>query len=149
MPSVVPQATLVLAFKGDLDLDTATLKGMLLTSSYVPNPDHKFVSNIVANECSVSGYTGGYGGAGRKTLSSVTIAEDTTNNRCVIDAADPATWVALGAGNTLGFIAIIREFTSDAASPVLAVLEFSSTLLTNGGDVAVQFSADGMFYTQH
>jgi hypothetical protein len=130
------------------ELSSATLKVMLLKNSYTLNPDHKFVSDLTpgTHEASVSGYTGGFGGAGRKTLSGKTITEDTTNNRATFDATDPATWTALGAGNTLRYCAIVEEITSDAASRVIAVLDFGSDYITNGGDFSVAFNAAGIAY---
>jgi hypothetical protein len=151
MASTVPQYALVAAMTGALDLDTDALKVMLLKSTYVPNPDHKFAASLTASECDATNYAGGFGGAGRKTLASKTVTEDTANNRARFDAADPATWTALGgaSNNTLGFAAVIKENASDDDSLVVAVLEFASTFNTNGGDFSVQFDALGIFYTQH
>lgn len=153
MASVVATNALVECMKGTLDLDGSTLKIMLLKSTYTPNPDHKFVSDLTpaTYECNATNYTGGYNGAGRKTLSGLTVTEDTTNNRAVFDAADPSNWTALGGttDNTLQYAAIIKEITNDAASLVVAVLDFGTTFTTNGGDFGVSFSASGIFYTQH
>lgn len=150
MPSQVATGSVVLCMKGDLDLDTVTIKGMLLKNGYTPNPDHKFVSDIVAQEADATGYTAGFGGAGRKTMASPTVTEDATNNRAVFDAADPSTWTALGGAtnNTLRYMAVIREVTNDAASPVIAVLDFGSDKLTNGGDFTVAIAALGIYYVQ-
>lgn len=152
MASIVPQYALVECMKGTLDLDAASaLRCTLLQSSYTPNPDHKFMSSLSGSEATCTGYTGGFGGASHKTLTGVTITEDTVNNRAVVDAADPSDWTALGgaANNTLGFLAIFAPGTSYADSRVVAVLEFASPLTTNGGDVGVQFDVLGLFYTQH
>lgn len=132
------------------ELSANTHKIMLLKNSYAFDPDHKFVSQLTpaTHECSVTGYTGGFGGAGRKTLSSKTITEDTTNNRAVYDAADPTAWTALAAGNTLRFAAVIEEITNDAASRVIAVLDFGSDYITNGGDFTVVFNSLGIGYIQ-
>lgn len=151
MASQVATNALVQCMSGTLDLDTDTIKVMLLRNTYTPNPDHKFVSDINANECNATGYTGGFNGASRKTLASKTVTENTTTNRAIFDAADPSAWTALGGAtnNTLRYCAIIKEITNDAASLVIAVLDFGSDYTTNGGDFTVQFSADGILYTQH
>lgn len=145
MPSGWMQGTLVTYLA---ELSSATLKIMLLRSTYTYNPDHKFIADLTpaSNECNVSGYVGGFGGAGRRTLASKTITEDTTNNRATFDAADPSTWTALGAGNTLRFAAIVEEVSTDANSRVVAVLDFGSDFLTNGGDFSVSFNAAGIGY---
>ena len=126
------------------ELSSNTLKAMLLTNAYTFNPDHKFVSSINANELSVTGYTGGFGGAGRKTLSSKTVTEDAGNNRLVFDAADPTAWTGLAAGQSIRYVAIIEEITNDAASRVVCILDFGADYPTNGGDITVAFNATGI-----
>ena len=145
MPSNWSTGTLVTYLS---ELSSATHKVMLLRSTYTPNPDHKFVSDLVpaTNECNVTGYTGGFGGAGRKTLSGKTIVEDTANNRATYDATDPTPWTGLAAGNTLRYVAIIEEITNDAASRVIAMLDLQSDFITNGGDLTVAFNALGIAY---
>ena len=60
-----------------------TIKLMLVNASYVYNAAHAHVSDVVANELSGTGYTGGFGGSGRKTLASKTI--NVTGTRIVVD----------------------------------------------------------------
>jgi len=121
-----------------------TLKVMLLGTGtpYTQNPDHRFVSSVVASEIAVSGYTGGFGGAGRKTLASRTLVADDSNDRGVFDAAD-VTWTALGAGDTIAFVVLFKELTSDALSPLIAVFDVTDTP-TNGGDITIQWSSNGL-----
>jgi hypothetical protein len=142
MASIVTNRGKRVFVDGTVDWDTTTLKGMLLASSYTPNADHSTVDQISASEISVSGYTGGFGGAGRATLASKTVTQDNTNDRVDLDAAD-ISHGALGAGATIGFLAIIREQTNDAGSDVLAILEYSATTPTNGGAFTTQFAAAG------
>ena len=59
--------------KGTYDLETATLKAILLTTSWAPTDDSaakntEYVTTIATYEPSISGYTGGFAGAGRKKL---------------------------------------------------------------------------------
>lgn len=129
---------------GGIDLLTDTIKVMLVTSSYTFNPDHNFISDVVANEISVTGYTGGFGGAGRKTLASKTVTEDDTNDRSVFDAAD-VSWTALGAGATIGGAILVKEVTNDGASPAIAFLD-PTDLPTNGSDVNLVFDATGILW---
>lgn len=140
-----------------IDWVNDTIKVMFVTSSYTANRDHDFVEEGAndANEHEIvtDGYTGGYNGAGRKTLASATIAEDEANDRVIFDAANftgGTTWSALGAvtpGTIAGAI-IIKEITNDAASVLIAYLDFTeSTLTTNGSDVDLTFHAsNGVFY---
>jgi hypothetical protein len=71
---------------GAIDLDTDTIKVMLVTSSYTPNIDtHDFMDDVT-NEVSGTGYT-----AGGAELASKTVTVDTTDDEGVFDAAD-LTW---------------------------------------------------------
>jgi len=147
MASGFAQGTLV-TYLAELSGDAKKI--MLLRNTYTFDPDHKFVSSIVANECNATNYTGGFGGAGRKSLTGQSITEDTANNRATYDATDPAAWTALGGAtnNTLRYAAIIEEITNDAASRVVAILDFGADYNTNGGDFSVAFNALGIGYIQ-
>lgn len=137
---------------GTIDLLTDTLKVMFVTSAYTYDPDTALVdagggSDILDAEISVSGYTGGWGGSGRKTLASKTVTVDNTNNRSVFDAADPSAWT-LGAGATIAAAVIIKEGGSDdTGSRPIAYLDVTDTA-TNGGSVTLSFAATGIFYIQ-
>src|SRR5688572_19597229 len=87
--------------KASIDLDTDTLKlGLTGTAGggYTYDPDHVFLeeaANDVNEEelTGVSGYTRGFGGAGRKTVT-ITGQANNTNNRADFAIAD-LTWTAL------------------------------------------------------
>lgn len=147
MPSGFAQGTLVTYLA---EWTANTHKIMLLRNTYTFDPDHKFVSSINTHECNATNYTAGFGGAGRKTLSGKTISEDLANNRAVFNATSPITWTALGGAtnNTLRYAVIVEEITNDAASRVVAVLDFGSDYATNGGDFSVAFNASGIGYIQ-
>lgn len=126
---------------GTIDLDTTTLKVALVKSTYTFDPDQPFVDDGTANdvashEADCTGYTGGFAGAGRKTAT-ITLTEQTANNRVVVKIAD-LTWTALGgaSNNTLGGCVLLREITNDGASYPIAFLDFTD-VATNGGDVTV------------
>lgn len=147
MASLWTNKGVYLAMSGQLDLDAASgLKIALMKSSYTPNQDDNFMSAIASAECDASGYTGGFGGAGRKALSSKTVTEDDANNRVVFDAADPSAWT-LAAGNTLRHSVIVLEVTNDTDSPVVCANDFGSDFVTNGGDLSLAFSSSGIGYT--
>jgi len=125
---------------GGIDLDAASVtKVGLAVTTYVPDPDEAALTTFAANEATCTGYTGGFAGAGRKTAS-VTLTEQTANNRVVAIIAD-LTWTALGGAvnNTLRYAVWLREITNDASSVPLAALQFTSDLTTNGSDVLVDF----------
>lgn len=124
---------------GTIDADTTATKIGLAKSTYAPDPDESALTTFASSEADCTGYTGAFGGAGRKSAT-VTLTEQTASNRVVTIFTD-LTWTALGGAtnNTLGFAVWLREVTNDAASIPLAYLAFSSTVTTNGSDILVDF----------
>jgi hypothetical protein len=128
-------------------LGSAAVKFMLLTDAYTPNKDHT-VTDLAAAEVSVSGYTGGFNGAGRKALGTKTQTNDTTNDRTVYDAANPSAWT-LAAGENVKYCAVIWENVNDAGSIALFLNDFAEgTIPTNGGTFTYACPAAGIAYTQ-
>lgn len=127
----------------DLVADSG-VKVMLFNSSYTPDKDHDFVSSITggtSKELSGTGYTAGFGGSGRKALTGRVITRDDATDKVFFDAND-ASWPGLNAG-TIGGVALIKEVTTDADSPIIALLD-PADLVTNGSDVTGQWAADGL-----
>lgn len=124
---------------GTVDLDTTATKIGLAISTYAPDPDESSLTTFASSEATCTGYTGGFGGGGRKSAT-ITLTEQTANNRVVCIIGD-LTWSALGgaSNNTLGFAILLREVTNDAASIPLAYLQFASNVTTNGSDILVDF----------
>src|SRR3990172_9798843 len=96
----------------EIDFNTDVLKIMLVTASYGATRDDDVVdaggaNDPVDHEISVTGYTGGWGGSGRKTAT-LTHEVDKPNDRAEIDIAD-LTWTALGTGATLAAAILITE----------------------------------------
>ena len=135
---------------GAIDLDTSTLKAMLVKSTYWEDPDQATIDiagttmDLAGHECDATGYTGGFNGADRLTVST-SCSEQTASNRVVTIFADK-TWTAIGgaSNNTLEGVAIVFEQTNDGASIPIVYLVFSSTLTTNGSDILVDMDgSDG------
>jgi len=122
----------------------ATASGSGLTFTFAPGPSHNTISQVSGIEASGTGYTSGYGGAGRHALASKTSTEDDTNKRAKLDAAD-AQWASinLGATRVTGF-AIARETTNDASSLLIAYCdEGGFPITTNGGNLDLAWDAVG------
>lgn len=141
MASNLYQNGIMLILDRTIDYAANTIKVMLLGTGYTPNKDHVFVSDVVASELSGTGYTGGFGGSGRKTLASKTIGKNDSTDKAYLDAAD-VTWTAINAG-TIGFAVVFKEITSDAASPVICNVDLAD-IVTNGGDVTIAWDAAGI-----
>lgn len=89
----------------------------------------------------------GHTGVGTdQTLGSKTRTKDTTNHRIVYDAADPA-WTAVAGGSTIVGFEVYKFVTNDAGSTPIVFIDVTD-FSTNGGDIGLQFSTDGIAYTQ-
>lgn len=134
----------------DLVADSG-IKVMLLKSTYdaQDDPDVDFIDSGGANdpidhEADCTGYTGGFGGAGRKAIASRATNIDDANNRVEFDYGDVA-FGALGNGtnNTLGGVGLVKEITNDAASIFIAYDDVGDKT-TNSGTITYQVNAEGM-----
>ena len=130
------------AMAGNIDLLADTIKVLLVGTAYTPDKDHQFISDVSGSELSGTGYTGGFGGSGRKTLASKAIGKSDSTDKTYFDAAD-LTWTAINAG-TVGFLILAKEITNDASSPIFACIDVSPDIATNGGDYSVQWDAAGI-----
>src|SRR5262245_1660173 len=73
---------------GAVDLDTDTVKVLLVTSAYTPDQDAHDFRDDVTNEVSGTGYS-----AGGATLANKTVTQDNTDNEGVWDA-DDTSWAS-------------------------------------------------------
>jgi len=124
--------------KGGIDYTTDTFKLMLVTTSYVVDVDaHAFRSDITG-EASGTGYT-----AGGQTVDSLTLTQDNTNNRAVVDFADEV-WSTVTLTNVDG--AILYKSTGVSTTDILICYidftEGAQSVITN--DFTVTPSASGV-----
>ena len=125
---------------GGIDMDTDTIKMMLVDASYTPDKDHDFVDDASANEISVDGYA-------RQALGSRTVTVNTTDDRAEFDAANVA-FGALDTGETIaGAIIFEDRGGADSANPMILYMDLTNTP-TNGSTVTVEFDAIGLFYLE-
>jgi len=123
-----------------IDLKADTLKVMLCDANFVPDNINEFVDEGGANdaidaEIAVTGYVGGWGGAGRKTPS-ISITSDTINNKLIVSISPNLTWTALGTGATISHAVLIKEGTAnDTTSRLIAAWAVPG--ITNGSDVTL------------
>jgi len=135
------------AFKENLlkkvfDFANDTFK-ITLHTGYTPNIDtHDAWADVSATEyTTANGYT-----AGGKTLASLAVTLDTSNDRAEFDAAD-VTWTALGplSPATPGHAILWDDTPSSPADPLVGYWALGTTA-TNGGDYTLQFGADGLLH---
>lgn len=134
VPNVIYNRAKFLLATGALDLVTNDIRVLLTTSTYVPNPDHNFVSDVT-NELVGAGYA-------RQALAGKTVTEDDANDLAYFDA-DDATWLGINAG-TAARIVIFKFVTNDADSPLVASLDLLPSVLTNGNDMTVVWAGNGI-----
>ena len=128
---------------GTLNLKTADIYYLLLNSSAGCTKDTEYVSEVVANEISGTGYTGGYAGAGRKTIGGTgdrTVSHSSAKG--TLDVASP-TWTGLDAG-TIGEVLTVVKGTSDADSLVVSYEDITD-VVTNGGPWTYEIAALGLY----
>lgn len=135
-------------------LSSETVKVALVTSTYAGDKDDVEAdaggaNDVVDGEISVSGYTGGYGGAGRKTLANKSFSADDSDDEGVFDNTVDLTWTSLAAGATIAAAVLLIEDFLGAASDdtdtlVIARLELSSPVPTNGSDFTLSFDTEGL-----
>jgi hypothetical protein len=121
---------------GTIAFETDTINVLLVDTSHTFDKTDEFVSDIVANEASGTGYS-------RKTLANAAIALDAENDRVEFDADNPS-YTALDAG-TIAAAIIFKQVTNDADSPLIAQIDFAD-LVTNGSDVELQINSEGVFF---
>lgn len=136
MASVVYNSFKSDIMKGNIDLDTDTIKIALVTSSYTADIDaHEFFDDIT-NEVSGTGYT-----AGGETLASVTVSIDDTDDEGVFDAAD-VTWTS---STITARGAVIYKSTGTAStSPLVCYIDFGSDKTSTEGSFTITFAAEGI-----
>lgn len=114
-----------------------TYKALLAQPAYSANADHNFVSEVT-NELTGGTYV-------RKTLASVTVTEDDTNDRALF-TSDAVTWTALAtvaAAQQAGWFVIFEDLGgADTANPLIVALDLTD-FTTDGNDLTVQPSSAG------
>lgn len=134
---------------GTLDLDSDSgVKVMLVTSGYSANPDDTVIGSGVGTpggeEFSGTGYTGGFGGAGRKVLGARVVNQDDTNDRAEFDDTADITWSSID-GDTASAAIIVKEVSTDSDSRLIAYIDTGGFPITaNGGDITLQWNAEGI-----
>lgn len=120
-----------------LNLATADLRVVLVTSGYVFNADHNFLSDVIASELAGGNYV-------RKSLASKTWTENDAADRADFDAADTV-WISLLAlAGTPAAAIIFRFVTVDADSDLLCFNDLSPVTPPSGGDYTVAWDALGI-----
>lgn len=117
-----------------LDLDSDTIKIMLVTSSYTPDFGAHDFKGDVSNEVSGTNYT-----AGGNTLGSVTLTQ--TSGTIKFDAADTS-WSSATITSARGAVIYDDTITDD---PLIAYIDFGADFSSSNGTFTIAFNAGGIF----
>jgi len=121
---------------GNIDLDTDTIKVMLVTLSYSPNQDtHEFMSSVT-NEVTGTGYT-----AGGQALASKAVTVDTTDDEGVFDAAD-ITWST--STITARAAVLYKDTGASTTSPLICYFDFGSDKSSSAGNFTISWNSEGI-----
>lgn len=135
-----------------------TVKLVLIQDTYTPDAtgqdlvDDGGANDIIDHEADCTGYTGGYGGAGRTAVSgslNPAWGRDDPNTRIEYDY-DNTTWSTLGNGtnNTLGYVGtIVEDFLGTAGNDTESLIigvDDTNDVTTNGGDIQYAPNAEGV-----
>lgn len=122
---------------GGIDLDTDTIKVMLLTSTHVQNQDtHEYIDDVSANEVTGTGYT-----AGGAALANKAVTQDNTDNEGMFDA-DDVVWAT--STITARFAVIYKDIGTPATSPIIAILDFATDQISSAGNFTITWGAEGI-----
>lgn len=121
---------------GGIDLDTNTIKVMLVTSSYTPEQDTHEDRADVTNEVTGDGYT-----SGGAEITNKAVTQDNTDNEGVFDG-DDVTW---SASTITARGAVIYKSTGDASTDLLVCyIDFGSDKSSSSGNFTIQWNAEGI-----
>lgn len=121
---------------GSIDLDTDTIKVMLVTSVYTPNiATHVFKSDVT-NEVTGTGYT-----AGGTALTTKVVTQDNTNNLAYFDA-DDVTWAA--STITARGAVLYKDTGVATTSPIICYFDFTTDQISSAGNFVITWNAAGI-----
>ena len=119
-----------------MDLDTHSIKLMLVTDAYVPDVDTHTVFADVTNEITGTGYT-----AGGEELQTPTVTQDDLGNQGVFDAED-VVWS--GSSLTAKGAVLYDDTIAVPEKPLIAYIDFGANKTSLAGDFKVQWNSGGI-----
>lgn len=122
---------------GSIDLDTDTIKVMLVTSAYTPDQDAHDKRDDVTNEVSGSGYS-----TGGSALANKAVTADNTDNEGVFDA-DDLSW-ATATITARGAVLYKSRGGAASADELLMYIDFGSDIVSTGGTFLITWAAEGI-----
>jgi hypothetical protein len=121
----------------------ATASGSSLTLVFSPGLRSVYMTEVVALEISTTGYTGGFGGSGRKNVTPAYSKSD-TNSNAMMDCDDP-TWTTIGVSGGVDITHVVVHIpgtSSDTDALIIGSYPYTQTVY--GGNCTVNIDALGL-----
>lgn len=118
---------------GTIDLDTDTIKVLLVTSAYTPSAAHEFRSSIT-DEVVGAGYT-----AGGQTLAGVVVDLNGSSGRF---DANNVTWTS--STITARAAVVYKDTGNPATDNLIGYVDFVTDQSSSNGDFTIQWNANGV-----
>jgi hypothetical protein len=122
---------------GSIDLDSDTIKLMLVTSAYTPDQDAHAKVSDVTNEVTGVGYT-----AGGITLANKTVTVNNTTNLAVFDADNIV--IPNVSITARGGVLYKSRGGVSTADELIAYLDFNIDIISSNGDFSISFDSNGI-----
>lgn len=123
---------------GAIDLDTDTIKVILVTSAYTPNADTHTKRSDITNEMAASGgYT-----SGGVALANKAVTADNTDDEGVFDADDLS--LSAVTGTARGAVLCKVRGGASSADELIAYIDFGSDITASGGTFLITWNAEGI-----
>lgn len=119
-----------------VDLVADTIKLMLVSSVYTPNPDDNFIDQGGASDA----VDARLAGTTDQTLGTKSIVEDDANDFAFFKAAN-VVFTAVTTGQTAVGAVLYKDTGTPTTCPLLAYFDITDTP-TNGGDITIAWAAD-------
>lgn len=122
---------------GAIDLDTDTIKVMLVTSVYTADQDAHTKRSDITNEVSGTGYS-----AGGSALATKVVSADNTDNEGVFDA-DDLSWTTATI-TARGAVLYKSRGGVSSADELICYIDFGSDIVSTGGTFLISWAAEGI-----
>jgi hypothetical protein len=121
------------------------IKVILITTGYIFDPDHHYVSELSQYEINGTNYISGYGNAGRALIESRSVYTDLSTDS-VYFKGDNISWSGVNAGIIGSLIIAMESGGSDSNSLLIAHLTSGGLpLTTDGTSVNLVWNTLGIF----
>lgn len=126
------------------DMVQGLVRVILLSGSYVPDIDsHSKYRDLSAHEVNLHGATG-YNAGGLAVSGSITVAQDNTNDRATIDAADVSWTSSTITARYAALVKVRNGGLNKELDNVIGYIDFGSNQSSSAGTFSLQWNSVGV-----